>query len=129
MTDEELEIQLEALKLRIPYDEALHNTKKNYEQMLEDILNDTKFICLSLLYPFEDYVDYDLPKRYYNWQLRASVELYNLADKISIKDYSENGISWSRLKDGLSGYLVNELLSKVYVPEDEEESDDYVQHK
>lgn len=124
MTDEELGIQFDALKLRIPYDEALHENKKQYNQMLEDLLNDTKFICLSLLYPFEDYVDYDLPKRYYNWQLRACVELYNLADKISIKDYSENGISWSRLKDGLSEYLVNELLSKVYVPEkDEEESE------
>ena len=121
MTDEELEIQLEELEKRIPFDVALHDNRELYEQILTDLLNDSKFICLSLLFPFENYAEYKLPKRYYNWQLRACVELYNLADKISVKDYSENGISWSRLKDGLSGSLVSELLSKVYVPSESEE--------
>lgn len=114
-----------SLKKRIPYDEALHDKRKYYDQMLKDLLEDSKFICLSLLYPYEDYADYELPKRYYNWQLRACVELYNLADKISVKDYAENGISWSRLKDGLSASLVNELVSNVYVPQDDkDESED-----
>lgn len=121
MTEEELEIQLEELEKRIPFDEALHDNKKLYEQILTDLLNDSKFICLSLLFPFENYAEYKLPKRYYNWQLRACVELYNLADKISVKDYSENGISWSRLKDGLSVSLTNEIQSKVYVPDEDDE--------
>lgn len=121
MTDDELNIQLDELKKRIPFDEALHNTQEEYEQILTDLLNDSKFICLSLLFPYEDYAEYELPIRYYNWQLRACVELYNLADKLSIKDYSENGLSWSRLKDGLSMYLTNELISKVYVPESEDD--------
>ena len=121
MTNEELEIQLPDLKKRIPFDLALHDTQEIYEQILTDLLNDSKFICLSLLFPYEDYAEYELPKRYYNWQLRACVELYNLADKISVKDYSENGLSWSRLKDGLSASLVGELISKVYVPESEDE--------
>jgi len=120
MTNDELEIQLEELKHRIPFDIALHDNKRLYEQILTDLLNDSKFICLSLLFPYEDYANYELPKRYYNWQLRACVELYNLADKISIKDYSENGISFSRLKDGLSMSLTNEILSNVYIPESEE---------
>lgn len=121
MNDDELNVQLPKLKSRIPYDIALHENRRTYEQILTDLLDDTKFMCLSLLFPFEDYEEYDLPRRYYNWQLRACVELYNLADKISIKDYSENGISWSRLKDGLSEYLVNELVSNVYVPNTEED--------
>ncbi len=123
MTDDELDIQLEELQKRIPFDIALHENKRVYDQILTDLLNDSKFICLSLLFPFEDYAEYNLPKRYYNWQLRACVELYNLADKISIKDYSENGISWSRLKDGLSVSLTNEIPSKVYVPNEEEDED------
>ena len=121
MTNEELEIQLPELEKRIPFDEALHDSQELYEQILTDLLNDSKFICLSLLFPYENYADYILPKRYYNWQLRACVELYNLADKISVKDYSENGISWSRLKDGLSSYLTGEILSNVYVPSESED--------
>ena len=121
MTNEEIEIQLPELEKRIPFDEALHDSQELYEQILTDLLNDSKFICLSLLFPYEDYAEYELPKRYYNWQLRACVELYNLADKISVKDYSENGISWSRLKDGLSAALVGEIISMVYVPESDEE--------
>ena len=119
MNNNELVIQLEELKSRIPFDAALHENTRVYEQILTDLLNDSKFICLSLLFPYEDYAEYELPQRYYNWQLRACVELYNLADKISLKDYSENGISWSRLKDGLSMALTNEIISKVYVPESE----------
>lgn len=121
MTTEELEIQLPELEKRIPFDEALHDSQELYEQILTDLLNDSKFICLSLLFPFENYAEYELPTRYYNWQLRACVELYNLADKISVKDYSENGISWSRLKDGLSVALTSEILSKVYVPDEDDE--------
>ena len=123
MNKDELKKQLEALKSRIPFEIGIHESKKVYEQILTDLLNDTKFICLSLLFPYENYVDYKLPKRYYNWQLRACVELYNLADKVSVKDYSENGISWSRLKDGLSLNLTNEIMSNVYVPNDEDDED------
>ena len=122
MTTEELEIQLPELEKRIPFDEALHDSQELYEQILTDLLNDSKFICLSLLFPFENYAEYKLPTRYYNWQLRECVELYNLADKISVKDYSENGLSWSRLKDGLSVSLTNEILSNVYVPDKDDEN-------
>lgn len=121
MNKEELKPQLKELKKRIPYDIAIHETIVQYEQILTDLLDDTKFICLSLLFPFEDYSDYEMPKMYYNWQLRACVELYNLADKISVKDYAENGISWSRLKDGLSLSLVQEITSCVGIPKKESE--------
>lgn len=123
MNKEEQKAQLKELRKRIPFDISIHVNNVQYEQILTDLLDDTKFICLSLLFPYEDYSDYNMPKRYYNWQLRACVELYNLADKISIKDYSENGISWSRLKDGLSQYLTNEIISNVYIPKEENESE------
>lgn len=121
MNKEELKVQMKALELRIPYDVALHESRKLYEQILTDLLNDTKFICLSLLFPFEDYTDYVMPKQYYNWQLRACVEMYNLADKIYIKDYSENGISWSRMKDGLSQSLMQEITSWIGTVDNERE--------
>lgn len=112
--------QLDLLKNRIPYDEALQIDYKTYEQMLRDILEDTKNIAFEILYPYQDYPE-DLDKRYYNWQLRASVELYNLADKAGITNYSENGVSWSKLSDGLSNSLLNALTSKVGIPRRKEE--------
>ena len=56
------------------------------------------------------------PTRYYNWQIRCSVELYNNAGASNIASYSENGLSWTKFKDGLSQSLINELVSKVGTP-------------
>ena len=108
--------QLEKLKLRIPYDEDIFQSNEIYEQVLVDLLEDSKNMCLSILYPFEDTTDIDLPSRYENWQLRACVELFNLADKQGIINYTENGISWGKKSDGLSVSLMNELTSRVGVP-------------
>lgn len=114
--------QLEALKKRIPYNETLCDSVEEYEQMLEDILEDAKNVAFEILYPYEDYPE-ELPPRYNNWQLRACVELYNLADKAGITNYSENGISWSKLNDGLSISLLNGLTSRVGIPRKAEEED------
>lgn len=108
--------QEEKLKLRIPYDEDIFGSNEVYEQVLEDLLEDTKNMCLSILYPFEDTHEMDLPSRYENWQLRACVELFNLADKQGIINYTENGISWGKKSDGLSVSLMNELTSRVGIP-------------
>ena len=117
--------QIEKLKLRIPYDKELC-TYPVYEQILKDLLEDSKYIAFEIIYPYSDYPD-ELEPRYYNWQLRACVELYNLADKAGITNYSENGISWSKLSDGLSVNLLNALTSKVGIPKQSEiESDDNV---
>lgn len=108
--------QLDKLKLRIPYDEDIFGDNTTYEQVLTDLLEDSKNMCLSILYPFEDTSEMSLPSRYENWQLRACVELFNLADKQGIINYTENGISWGKKSDGLSVSLVNELTSRVGVP-------------
>ena len=113
--------QIEKLKKRIPYDVDIFNTTEIYNDVLNTLLEDSKIKCLSILYPYtEDFDDIELPKRFENWQLRASVELYNLADKAGIVNYSENGIVWSKLTDGLSFSLLNEITPKVGVPKKQE---------
>lgn len=116
--------QLEKLKLRIPYDEDIFQNETVYEQVLTDLLEDSKNMCLSILYPFQDTTEISLPTRYENWQLRACVELYNMADRQGIINYAENGISWGKKSDGLSVSLMNELTSRVGVPKRIESEDD-----
>lgn len=108
--------QIDKLKERIPYDADRFGSTTIYTSVLNALLEDSKFKCLSILYPFEDYSDYDIPTKHLNWQIRASVELYNLADKSGIVSYSENGISFAKLTDGLSLSLINELTPKVGIP-------------
>lgn len=121
MTEEELEIQLPILQSRIPYDADIFNSEETYEQVLTDLLNDSKSICLEVIFPYEDFTDYDLPKKYYNWQLRCCIELYNMADKQGLAGYSENNLSWTKYTDGLSKDLMSKLISKVGVPKGEAE--------
>lgn len=116
--------QLEKLILRIPYEEDIFQSETVYEQVLNDLLEDSKNMCLSILYPFQDTTEMSLPTRYENWQLRACVELYNMADRQGIINYAENGISWGKKSDGLSVSLMNELTSRVGVPKRIESEDD-----
>lgn len=120
MEEEIKNTQLKKLKDRIPYDEDIFESETIYLQVLNDLLEDSKFIALEILFPYEDYSEYELPSKYNNWQLRACVELYNLADKAGITNYSENGISWSKLSDGLSNKLMESLTSKVGIPKRKE---------
>lgn len=115
MTQEDLAEQLAKLKVKIPYDEDIFGSNENYQNVLNDLLEDSKNILLETLYPFEDFTDYAIPKQYYGWQLRCCVELYNLADKQGITNYSENSLSWSKLSDGLSNSLMNKINSNVGV--------------
>ena len=123
MTNEELQGQLEKLKVKIPYDEDIFETNGNYENILNDLLEDSKNILLETLYPFEDFTDTEVPKQYYGWQLRCCVELYNMADKQGITNYSENSLSWTKLSDGLSNSLMNKIVSKAGVPKRKEDDE------
>ena len=42
--------QLEKLILRIPYDEDIFQSETVYEQVLNDLLEDSKNMCLSILH-------------------------------------------------------------------------------
>lgn len=110
-----MEEQLKKLKSRIPYNVDIFGNTQNYQTALEELLEDSKSIALETLYPYEDTSVMELPKKYYNWQIRCCLELYQLADKSGLTNYSENGISWSKLSDGLSNSLMNKLTSKVGV--------------
>ncbi len=101
--------QLELLKDRIKYNQRKFENIDVYEKTLERLLEDSKYIALSLRYPYRDYSNLELPKKYYNWQLRCCEELLKLIGSANIKSYSENGISWS--KD--SAYLSTELASEI----------------
>ena len=101
--------QLDLLKERIEYDETIFTDNETYIKVLKRLLEDSKYIALSLRYPYQDYSDLELPKKYYNWQLRCSEELYNSIGTQGIKSYSENGLSWTRD----SGYISYELRSEI----------------
>lgn len=116
MSDLVFQQQLAKLKVKIPYDEDIFESEENWVNVLTDLLRDSRYILLETLYPFEDFSNLAIPSRYYNWQLRCCVELYNLADKQGITNYAENTISWTKLSDGLSNTLMNKLVSKVGIP-------------
>ena len=118
MTQEELAIQLPNLKLRIPYDEALFNSNEEYELVLTTLLDDSKAYLMNKLFPFKELSleEYVIPANRYNWQLRCCVELINIADKMGYTSYAENDISWTKLSDGLSYSLQNEVISNVGIP-------------
>lgn len=121
--DTEQDPQLVALKERIPYDEVIFGTPENYEKVLVNLLEDAKYIALEEIYPFKDFYGMDLPKKYLNWQLRACVEIFNLADKNGIISYSENGLSWTKDTGSLSKSLMGALTRRAGVPRSEDEED------
>lgn len=101
--------QIKLLEDRIKYDEEIFENRGIYDKVLHRLLDDSKYIALSLRFPYQDYSDYELPKKYYNWQLRCSEEIYNSIGSIGIKSYSENGLSWTRD----SAYITYELRNEI----------------
>ena len=124
MDNEDINSQLEKLKRRIDYDDEVFTSQSNYEQVLRDLLEDSMYIGLSILFPFEDFSSKSFPKKYYNWQLRCCVELYGMEGPVNIASYSENGLSWTKFKSGLSKDLLNELIPRVGTPARSSESED-----
>lgn len=117
---ESVKSQLDLLKERIPFDTIDFETNTIYENSLNRLLEDSKYIALSLRFPYQDYYDLELPKKYYNWQLRCCQELYKLIGSTNIKSYSENGLSWTRDSANLSTNLVEEIEPMVgYIGSDE----------
>ena len=122
---EEQEItQSDLLKERIPYEEAIFDSEEIYKQVIDRLLEDAKEDALSLRFPYKDTTDMELPKRYYNWQLRCAEELYKLIGSVNIKSYSENGLSWTRDTANLSTFLVNKIEPMVgFITEPEEDDE------
>lgn len=105
----------------IPTNEEV-NVFETYVKVLKRLLEDSKYVALSLRFPYRDYSTLELPIKYKNWQLRCSVEIYQQIGSEGIKSYSENGLSWTRD----SGYISYELRGEIeplvgYIIEEEEE--------
>lgn len=80
-------------------------------------LNDAKYEYLRLVYPFNSEIE-ELPNdRAKSWQTKCAIELYNLIGNENVTSYSENGLSESYEKAGISQDLLNELPpAKAGVP-------------
>ena len=106
--------QLIKLKGKIPYDEDKFESIEDYENQLSSLLEDSESIALSNLYPFlDDFEGVKLPKKYYNWQIRACLEIAKWADNAGVKSYSELNLNWSRDSDGI---ISNSLLDELEPP-------------
>lgn len=95
------EKQLELLETRLPNVD---------EELLEILLEDVKYIALNELYPYEEILPDELPKRYLNWQLRVCEYLYKHRDMIGLKSYSENEISMEFTSDFIPKSFMRELV-------------------
>ncbi len=68
---------------------------------------------LRLVYPFNREIT-ELPDdRAKDWQTKCAIELYNLAGDENLTSYSENGLSESYARAGISQDLLNELPPPV----------------
>lgn len=113
--------QLTLLKDRIEYDENIFGDNETYEKVLNRLLEDSKYIALSIRYPYQDFSNMELPNKYKNWQLRCCQEIYNGIGTEGIKSYSENGLSWTRDSGYISYELRNEIESYIgYILEEDE---------
>lgn len=109
--------QLDILKARIPYNEEEYESEEKYEAYLEALLTDAEDIALNHLFPFVNKRP-SLPEKYYGWQIRACVEINEMAGFNGLKSYSENGLSFSKATDSmLSLALITELIPYVGIPE------------
>ena len=80
-------------------------------------LEDAKYEYLRLVYPFNPEIQ-ELPNdRAKNWQTKCAIEMYNIMGDENVTSYSENGLSESYGKAGISQDLLNELPpAKAGVP-------------
>ena len=113
--------QLDLLKERIEYDERIFTDNETYEKVLNRLLEDSKYVGLSLRFPYVENWDIDLPKKYLNWQLRCCQEIYEQIGTIGLKSYAENGLSWTRDSTYISYELRNEIEPMIgYIKESDE---------
>ena len=101
--------QIDFLKERIEFEPSVFGDYLTYTKVLNNLLEDSKHIALSLRFPYKDYSNINLPTKYNNWQLRCCVEIYQGIGTEGIKSYSENGLNWTRD----SGYISRELREEI----------------
>ena len=98
--------------------EILENIDDSCQDELFKIkLKRAKYIYLGLVYPYDKDI-IELPDdRAKSWQTDCAIELYNLGDDFNVTQYSENGLSETYSKAGLSQDLLDRLPpAKAGVP-------------
>lgn len=88
--------------------------------VLTNLILDVMNIALNSRFPFhEDKTVNDLPPRMENWVTRASVQVYESIGMLNVKQYSENGLSFTRsaVRDGISVRTLNEIIPKAGYPQ------------
>lgn len=124
MDSDNTNTQIKLLRERIVYSQQIFNDYTTYNKALDRLLEDSKYIALSLRFPYQDFYDMELPKKYYNWQLRCCEQLYKLIGTAGIKSYSENGLSWTRDSSYLPYDLTSEIEPMVgYIKKESENND------
>ena len=105
--------QLEEMRQEILGDKSNTSEDETFKIMLKRAKNR----YLNLVYPFDRAIT-ELPDdRAQNWQTDCAIELYNLDGDENLTSYSENGLSESYGKAGLSEGLLSELPpAKAGVP-------------
>ena len=108
------EQQLKEMRIEILED----SSDKSKDEVFKRMLNKAKNRYLNLVYPFNREIT-ELPDdRARNWQTDCAIELYNLDGDENLTSYSENGLSESYGKAGLSEGLLSQLPpAKAGVPQ------------
>lgn len=102
ITEEE---QLKKMRRKILKD----SSNSCLDEDFKDCLEDAKFRYLRLVYPFNRKIT-ELPdEQAQNWQTRCAIELYNLDGDENLISCSENGLSETYARAGISQDLLNEL--------------------
>ena len=107
------EQQLEEMRQVILGDKSNSSEDETFKVMLKKAKNR----YLNLVYPFDRDIT-ELPDdRAREWQTNCAIELYNLDGDENLTSYSENGLSESYGKAGLSEGLLSQLPpAKAGVP-------------
>lgn len=111
MIDEEQ--QLKEMRMEILGNSSDASEDETFKRMLKKAKNR----YLNLVYPFNKEIT-ELPDdRARDWQTDCAIELYNLDGDENLTSYSENGLSESYGKAGLSEGLLSQLPpAKAGVP-------------
>lgn len=102
ITEEE---QIKDMRIEILKD----SSNNSQDEVFKRILKKAKNRYLNLVYPFDKEIT-ELPDdRAKEWQTNCAIELYNLDGEENLTSYSENGLSESYGKAGLSEGLLSQL--------------------
>ena len=95
-------------------------TDNSKDDLLSLLLETSKDLALRTMYPFkQDTSDLVLPLKYEYWAVLAAKEMYQNIGNEAVQSYSENGLSitYRDLSSGVSNSLLNQLVSKVVIPQ------------